>query len=83
MAMHLDGVPTYSIMLIGRWASDAFMGYIRRQVMEFAQNISTRMIIHQDFFSIPDFDPGTSVTSRASPHTLTHSNGRRVAFRSS
>ena len=54
MAMHLDGVPVYSIQLIGRWSSDAFMRYIRAQVQEFAQKISGRMIRHQDFFSIPD-----------------------------
>ena len=32
MTMYLDGVPTFTIMIIGRWSSDAFLGYIRKQV---------------------------------------------------
>jgi hypothetical protein len=30
MAMHLAGVPGFTIMLIGRWSSDAFLCYILR-----------------------------------------------------
>ena len=32
MAMYLDEVPVYTIMLNGRWSSDAFLLYIRKQV---------------------------------------------------
>jgi hypothetical protein len=32
MEMHLAGVPVYTIMLIGRWSSVAFLRYIRKQV---------------------------------------------------
>jgi hypothetical protein len=32
MAMYLAGVAVYTIMLIARWSSDAFLRYIRRQV---------------------------------------------------
>ena len=32
MAMTLDQVPVYVIMMIGRWSSDAFLKYIRKQV---------------------------------------------------
>ncbi len=35
MAMYLGECPVYTIMLIGRWPSDAFLRYIRKQVMEF------------------------------------------------
>ena len=42
MAMHLDQVPRYEIMIIGRWASDAFMRYLRVQIMQFAQHVSSR-----------------------------------------
>jgi hypothetical protein len=31
MAMYLAGVPEFTIMLIGRWSSDAFLRYIHRQ----------------------------------------------------
>ena len=39
MWMHLAGVPSYSIMMIGRWSSDAFLLYIRRAVQEFSGGI--------------------------------------------
>ena len=32
MAMYLEEVPVYSIMLMGRWSSDSFLRYIRKQV---------------------------------------------------
>jgi hypothetical protein len=32
MAMYLSGVPVYTIMLLWRWSSDAFLHYIRKQV---------------------------------------------------
>ena len=32
MAMYLGDCPVYSIMMIGRWSSDAFLRYIRKQV---------------------------------------------------
>ena len=38
MAMYLNGVPVYTIMLLGRWSSDAFLRYIRKQVTEFSNN---------------------------------------------
>jgi hypothetical protein len=37
MAMHLAEVPVYTIMIIGRWSSDAFLRYIRKQVAQFSQ----------------------------------------------
>jgi hypothetical protein len=41
--MHMAGVPVYTIMLIGRWSSDAFLIYLRTQVMQFTQRISIGM----------------------------------------
>jgi hypothetical protein len=43
MAMYLNKVPVYTIMLLGRWSSDAFLRYIRKQVQEFSNDVSTRM----------------------------------------
>ena len=51
MAMCLNDVPTHTIMLVGRWSSDAFLKYIRRQVQEFTSGVSTRMIQRGSFFS--------------------------------
>ena len=49
MAMYLSGVPVLYIMLIGRWSSTAFLKYIRKQVQEFLQGISSKMIEVQTF----------------------------------
>jgi hypothetical protein len=54
MAMYLAGVPVYTIMLLGRWSSDAFLRYIRRQVQEFSKGVSRRMITSAEFFTIPE-----------------------------
>ena len=54
MAMYLAGVPVFTIMLIGRWSSDAFLRYIRRQVHEFSAGVSSKMILAPDYFTIPD-----------------------------
>ena len=57
MAMHMAGVPVYIIMLIGRWSSDAFLVYLRPQVMQFTQHVSKRMTKHSDFYNVPCFNP--------------------------
>jgi hypothetical protein len=44
MAMILSGVPNYMAMLIGRWKSDAFLAYMRKQVAEFTKLVSQQMI---------------------------------------
>jgi hypothetical protein len=49
MAMYLAGVPVFLIMLIGRWSSTAFLKYIRKQVQEFSQGISSKVIEVQTF----------------------------------
>lgn len=54
MAMYLNEVPVYTIMLIGRWSSDAFLRYIRRQVQQFSAGVSARMIRTSHFFTVPD-----------------------------
>ena len=63
MAMHLDGVPVYTIMLIGRWSSDAFLNYLRPQVLQFTAGISKQMMLHQHFFSVPTLNPVAIITN--------------------
>ena len=53
MAMYLNQVPVFTIMLIGRWKSDAFLKYIRRQVQQFSSGVSARMIRTPHFFTVP------------------------------
>ncbi len=47
MAMYLGKCPVYTVMLIGRWSSDAFLRYIQKQVMEFSHNVSKKMLKFQ------------------------------------
>ena len=56
MAMKLAGVSEYTIMIIGRWKSMAFLDYIRKQVAQFSIDISDRMLAHADFFTTPDVE---------------------------
>jgi hypothetical protein len=59
MAMYLGKCPVYTVMLIGCWSSDAFLQYIRKQVMEFSHNISKRMLKFQNYRHIPNFEHQT------------------------
>ena len=57
MAMYLGGVPVFAIMMIGRWASDSFMKYIRTQIKEFTLDVSKRMLTMQEFRHTPNTAP--------------------------
>jgi hypothetical protein len=56
MAIYLGKCLVYTIMLISRWSSDAFLHYIHKQVMEFSHNISRRMLNYQNYRHIPNFE---------------------------
>ena len=49
--MYLSGIPVFTIMLIGRWSSDAFLQYIHQQVQQFSFGVSNQMISSPDFFT--------------------------------
>jgi hypothetical protein len=66
MAMYVNNIPVYTIMLIGRWSSDAFLRYIRRQVKEFSLGVASAMICSPDFFTIPQ------EVSAEDPRTTNH-----------
>lgn len=44
MGLFLMNHPVMDIMMMGRWVSDAFLVYIRPQVLEWTDNMSTDMI---------------------------------------
>ena len=69
MAMYLGKFPVYTIMMIGRWSSDAFLRYIRKQVKQFSHNVSRRMIRFQFHRHIPDLEP---VVSHLDPRQREH-----------
>ena len=54
MLLHLAGKDPLIIMLQGRWRSQAFMDYIRPQVVEFSTGLSSDMIQAGDFYHIPE-----------------------------
>eukprot|EP00957_Ditylum_brightwellii_P039652 3000198-Ditylum_brightwellii.AAC.1 len=54
MSMFLDNIPVFLIMLVERWSSDAFLKYIRKQVLESSKGISKKMIKNDLFFTLPD-----------------------------
>jgi hypothetical protein len=57
MEMYLAGVPVYTIMLIGRWSSDAFLRYIRKQVEQFSCHVAKQMLTFKSFRTIPEIAP--------------------------
>ena len=56
MALCLAKVEHTIIKLIGRWKSDAFLKYIRKQVQDLTIDISSRMIQNEHFRHIPAFN---------------------------
>ena len=53
MMMYLAKTPVYTIMMQGRWHSNAFLTYIEKQVLKFAKDVSKKMLTHNTFFNIP------------------------------
>ena len=49
MAMFLGECPVFMIMLIGCLSSDAFLKYIRKQLIEFSQNVAKKNVIVPEF----------------------------------
>ena len=85
MAMYLADVATFTIMMIGRWSSDAFLRYIRKQVEQFSHNVSIKMIRNENFFTTPDFAPTVSRHDTRTPNDpsvfATSNNGTVAPFR--
>ena len=50
MALFVMGDTVSKIMMLGRWSFDAFLVYIRPQVLEWMNSMSTDMIRHDSFF---------------------------------
>jgi hypothetical protein len=54
MGLFLMNHPVAKIMILGRWSSDAFLDYIRPQVLEWTNQMSADMIRHNSFFDASD-----------------------------
>ena len=72
MMMYLSGTPVYSIMLVGRWLSDAFLRYIEKQVKEFSRGITKRMLSCNTFYNIPlrPWQPNDTANSKSAAKFL-------------
>lgn len=53
MMLYLQKVPPYTIMLVGRWRSDAFLSYIEKQCNEFTKELSSIMLGLETFYQLP------------------------------
>jgi hypothetical protein len=54
MGLFLMNHPVAKIMILGRWSSDAFLVYIRPQVLEWTNQLSGDMIRNNTFFDAAD-----------------------------
>jgi hypothetical protein len=72
MSLFLTNTQTDRIMILGRWSSNAFLAYIRPQVLEWTTNMSRSMVQIDSFFDAAD-DPNYNTTE-------TGPNGRPTPF---
>lgn len=56
MSLFLMDHSPAKIMILGRWSSDAFLDYIRPQVLEWTNNMSRNMIQVDDFLDLTHHD---------------------------
>jgi hypothetical protein len=75
MALFLKDHSTAKIMIFGRWSSDAFLVYIRPQVLEWTNNMPRDMISFNSFLDVGLYDIASTHDSRVCRKT-THLNGR-------
>ena len=67
MGLFLANHSTERIMLMGRWLSQAFLVYIRPQVIEWTNNMSRDMIRHDSFADASGFDMADPDIARVPP----------------
>jgi hypothetical protein len=70
MALFLKDHSTAKIMILGRWSSDAFLAYIRPQVLEWTNNMSRDMISFDSFLDVGLYDIASTHDSRVRRRTI-------------
>jgi hypothetical protein len=75
MSLFLKNHSTAKIMILGRWSSDAFLVYIRPQVLEWTNNMSKDMIDFNSFLDVGFFDVAAPSDPRTRAKT-SNLNGR-------
>ena len=67
MILHSVGIAKVTVMMLGRWASDAYLRYIRHNLADFSKNISAQMVKSNElFYDIPSHHINQSFKS---PHS--------------
>jgi hypothetical protein len=80
MGLFLMNHPVAKIMILGRWSSDAFLDYIRPQVLEWTNQMSGDMIHNNSFFDAADSRKATSSDPRTRTKArITLADGSRTA----
>jgi hypothetical protein len=70
MALFLKDHSTAKIMILGRWSSDAFLVYIRPQVLEWTNNMSRDMISFDSFLDVGLYDIASTHDPRTRRKTI-------------
>jgi hypothetical protein len=68
ISMYLNDVPVVTIMLLGRWSSNAFLRYIRPQVQQFSRGVASKMM--KRVMSLLPLVPPVDSTSLCLPRRL-------------
>jgi hypothetical protein len=76
MAMFLSDCSVCLIMMIGCWSSDAFLRYIRKQVEQFSNNVSSKMAKQMFHRHIPTYT-NPSVPNH-DPRQRNHPNNAKI-----
>jgi hypothetical protein len=70
MALFLKDHSTAKIMILGRWSSDAFLVYIRPQVLEWTNNMSRDMVSFDSFLDVGLYDIACASAPRIRRRTV-------------
>jgi hypothetical protein len=81
MALFLANESVHKIMILGRWSSDAFLVYIRPQVLEWTSGMSKMMVKTDNFFHAPDAHSDPIRSNDKSHRDDPHIPGDSRAFR--
>jgi hypothetical protein len=76
LEMYLARVLVYTIKLIGRWSSNAFLHYIRKQVEQFLRHVAKQMLTFWSFRTIPEIAPRVVLTE--DPRQRNHHNNAKT-----
>jgi hypothetical protein len=68
ISMYLNDIPVVTIMLLGRWSSNAFLRYIHPQVQQFSRGVASKMM--KRVMSLLPLVPPVDSTSLCLPRRL-------------